>query len=105
MKPSPASTKPSAWLGLTLYLCSPALAPADLFNATTMNAGAVRILCLPSDGDPHTGSGFILADGTHLITNWHVVACTREAGQAQPLSAGAVFYLATPAVSFEVTYQ
>jgi hypothetical protein len=26
-------------------------------------------------------------------------------GQAQPLSSGAIFYLATPAVSFTVTYQ
>ncbi len=81
MKASPASTKPSAWRGLILFLCSPALAPADTLTAA-MTAVTARVLCLPSDGDPHTGSGFILGDGTHLVTNWHVVACTREGGQA-----------------------
>ncbi len=59
----------------------PAWASADTLTAA-MTAVTARVLCLPSDGDPHTGSGFILGDGTHLVTNWHVVACTREGGQA-----------------------
>jgi hypothetical protein len=61
MKASPASTKPSAWLGLILFLCSPALAPADTLTAA-MNAVTARVLCLPSDGDPHTGPPLLKPD-------------------------------------------
>ncbi len=41
----------------------PAWAPADPLTAA-MTAVTARVLCLPSDGDPHTGSGFILGDGS-----------------------------------------
>ncbi len=85
MKATPASPKPSPWLGLILFLCSSALTSADLFNTTTLNTGAVRVLCLPGQGDPLTGSGFSLAGGTYLVTNWHVVACTQEGGQVRVL--------------------
>ena len=85
MKATPASPKSSTWLGLILFLYASALTAADLFNATTLNAGAVRVLCLPVQGDPLTGSGFTLAGGTHLVTNWHVVACTQAGGQVRVL--------------------
>lgn len=47
-----------------------------------LNAVTARVLCLPTRGDPQTGSGIVIAGGTHLVTNWHVVACTQEGGQA-----------------------
>jgi hypothetical protein len=50
-----------------------------------MSGLTARVLCLPGAGEPQTGSGFILDDGTHLVTNWHVVACTQEGGQARVL--------------------
>jgi hypothetical protein len=58
--------------------------------------------------DPGTG-GFYVEDcwsthGVFLVTG-QGKALRATPGQAQPLAPGAVFYLATPAVSFAVTYQ
>lgn len=62
----------------------PGAVPADTLTAA-MSGLTARVLCLPGAGEPQTGSGFILDDGTHLVTNWHVVACTQEGGQARVL--------------------
>ena len=53
--------------------------------------------------------GFYVEDcwstnGVFLLTG-QGKALRAKAGQAQPLAPGARFYLATPAVSFEVNYQ
>ena len=58
--------------------------------------------------DPGQG-GFFVEDcwstqGVFLLTG-PGKAIRAPAGQAQPLAPGARFYLATPAVSFEVNYQ
>ena len=43
-------------------------------------------------------------NGVFLLTG-QGKALRAKAGQAQPLAPGARFYLATPAISFEVNYQ
>jgi hypothetical protein len=47
-----------------------------------LNAVTARVLCLPTRGDPQTGSGILLGGGSYLATNWHPVACTQGGGQA-----------------------
>ncbi|MFZ1539182.1 MAG: serine protease, partial [Chromatiaceae bacterium] len=47
-----------------------------------LNAVTARVLCLPTRGDPQTGSGIVIDGGNHLVTNWHLVACSQEGGQA-----------------------
>ncbi|MGB4335910.1 MAG: trypsin-like peptidase domain-containing protein [Chromatiaceae bacterium] len=51
-------------------------------RADAMNAVTARVLCLPTTGDPQTGSGIVIDGGSHLVTNWHLVACTQEGGEA-----------------------
>jgi hypothetical protein len=61
-------------------LLLPAWTQADtLTNA--MNAVTVRVLCLTPNGNIGTGSGFSIAGGTHIVTNWHVVSCTKNRGK------------------------
>lgn len=50
-----------------------------------MNAVTVRVLCIPEEGDPQSGSGFIVGGGSFLVTNWHVVACTHGGGRVKVL--------------------
>jgi S1-C subfamily serine protease len=38
-----------------------------------MNAVAVRVLCRKAPDAISTGSGFIVGDGLHTVTKWHVV--------------------------------
>ena len=35
-----------------------------------MNAVTVRVLCLPAEGEPESGSGFVVGGGSHVVTNW-----------------------------------
>jgi hypothetical protein len=51
-----------------------------------MNAVTVRVLCLPAEGEPESGSGFVVGGGSHVVTKWHVVSCTAESGQVGILS-------------------
>ncbi len=68
-------------LGLAFLLCwLPVLASAE-GRADALNAVTARVLCLPTTGDPQTGSGILLGGGSYLATNWHLVACTQEGGQ------------------------
>nr|MBP8284035.1 trypsin-like peptidase domain-containing protein [Chromatiaceae bacterium] len=68
-------------LGLAFLLCwLPVLSSAE-GRADALNAITTRVLCLPTTGDPQTGSGILLGDGSYLATNWHLVACTQEGGQ------------------------
>ena len=50
-----------------------------------MNAVTVRVLCLTPNGNIGTGSGFSIAGGTHIVTNWHVVSCTKNRGKVAVL--------------------
>ncbi len=69
-------------LGLAFLLCwLPVLASAE-GRPDALNAVTARVLCLPTTGDPQTGSGILLSGGSYLATNWHLVACTQEGGQA-----------------------
>jgi hypothetical protein len=45
----------------------------------TMTASTVRVLC-QSGGETGTGSGFLIGKSDHVVTNWHVVACTETGG-------------------------
>ncbi len=46
-----------------------------------MKESTVRILC--REGQKiGIGSGFVTGKGSHVVTNWHVVSCTSEGGQA-----------------------
>ncbi len=46
-----------------------------------MKESTVRILCRVGQ-KIGTGSGFVTGKGSHVVTNWHVVSCTSEGGQA-----------------------
>ncbi|MBK1646680.1 hypothetical protein CKO25_18960 [Thiocapsa imhoffii] len=58
-----------------------ALADGSGFTAA-MNAVTVRVICHQAPDFISTGSGFIVANGQYAVTNWHVVACTADGGQA-----------------------
>jgi S1-C subfamily serine protease len=62
------------------FLLPAAPAWADVLT-NHMNAVTVRVLCLPAEGEPESGSGFVVGSGSHVVTNWHVVSCTAERGQ------------------------
>ena len=77
MNASSSLTKP----GLAFLLCwLPILACAE-GRAEALNAVTARVLCLPTTGDPLTGSGILLGGGRYLATTWHLVVCTQEGGQ------------------------
>ncbi|WP_300971778.1 trypsin-like peptidase domain-containing protein [Thiocapsa sp.] len=61
-----------------------ALADADTFTAG-MNDVTVRVLCRQEPESLTTGSGFVVGSGLYAVTNWHVVACTADGGQASVL--------------------
>ena len=67
------------WLGC-LLLSSSNLAVADKLT-DNMNAVTVRVLCMTSNGDIGTGSGFVVGGGSNVATNWHVVSCSEQGGK------------------------
>jgi len=71
-------------LGALLFVA----AAADDAVSERMDAATVRVLCMAAAGDRlGTGSGFVVGNGSHVVTNWHVVACTAEGGAAAVLLA------------------
>lgn len=46
-----------------------------------MKAGTVRVLCKADDG-LGTGSGFLVGEGRHVVTNHHVIKCVESGGVA-----------------------
>lgn len=76
-------------LGLLPLLISP-LIPDQLRAERVppieqMRQSTVFVWCVKSVGKElrgGTGSGFVIGEGTHIVTNWHVVACTAEGGEA-----------------------
>lgn len=73
-------------LGLMLScLCAqPGWAGVERLTAD-MNAPTVRVLCRQEPESLTTGSGFVVGNGLYAVTNWHVVACTADGGQAAVL--------------------
>jgi hypothetical protein len=63
------------------WLLLPPLAGADAL-ADRMDATTVRVLCIPKQGNPGSGSGFVVGNGDYVVTNHHVIACTAEGGRA-----------------------
>lgn len=73
-------------IGLLLVLpWSPAARSDENASTAAMNAVTVRVLCRKAPDAISTGSGFIVGDGLYTVTNWHVVACTADGGQAAAL--------------------
>ena len=52
-----------------------------------MRSSTVPVVCLNSPSDMGTGSGFLVADGKHVVTNRHVIACTDEGGKVGIMAA------------------
>lgn len=66
-----------------MLLAVSVLAPVQAEDITQrMHGTAVRILCILSEDELGTGSGLVVDAGRHVVTNWHVVDCTAEGGQA-----------------------
>ncbi|WPL22536.1 trypsin-like peptidase domain-containing protein [Thiorhodovibrio frisius] len=75
-----------ALTALSTLLTSTPLRASDDATRAHMDAATLRVLCLSEDGtELGTGSGFVIGDGRHVVTNWHVVDCTAAAGQAAVL--------------------
>ena len=58
------------------------LAAGAASRADRMDAATVRVLCLPKEGNPGSGSGFVVGGGEFVVTNHHVIACATEGGRA-----------------------
>jgi hypothetical protein len=67
------------------YPWSPAARSDGDASTTAMNAVTVRVLCRKAPDAISTGSGFIVGEGLYTVTNWHVVACSADGGQAAVL--------------------
>lgn len=62
--------------------------PASADSLTeAMRASTVPVVCAVSLSNLGTGSGFLVADGKHVVTNRHVVACTDESGKVGIMAA------------------
>lgn len=73
---------PSKILNPILILCIVLAFPANADSLTeAMRLSTVPVVCLVSPSDVGTGSGFLVADGKHVVTNRHVIACTDEGGK------------------------
>lgn len=45
-----------------------------------MKQSTVRIMCVTKTGGG-SGSGFVVGEGKHLVTNWHVADCVEKKGK------------------------
>lgn len=52
----------------------------------SMRSSTVPVVCIVSPTNMGTGSGFIVANGKHVVTNHHVVACADEGGKVRVMS-------------------
>ena len=73
-------------LTLCLGFAWPATAIADSLTEA-MRSSTVPVICVVSPTHMGTGSGFWVADGKHLVTNHHVIACTDEGGKVGIMAA------------------
>lgn len=62
-----------------------------------MRSSTVPVVCIVSPSDIGAGSGFIVASGKHVVTNWHVVSCTDGGGKVGVMSASGEFMQAAVA--------
>lgn len=60
-----------------------------------MRISTVPVLCVTSRENIGGGSGFIVATGSHVVTNRHVVACADEGGKVGVMSASGEWVQAT----------
>ncbi|WPL17895.1 Putative serine protease HhoB precursor [Thiorhodovibrio winogradskyi] len=75
---------------LTTLLATPPIHARDEATRARMDAATLRVLCLSEDGNElGAGSGFVIGSGRHVVTNWHVVECTAEGGEAAVLLSAA----------------
>lgn len=73
---------------LTLILGLAWATPASADNLTeAMRSSTVPVVCVVSPTNLGAGSGFLVADGKHVVTNRHVVACTNEGGKVGIMAA------------------
>ncbi len=63
------------------------LAPAVHADASfeSMMASTIRIYCIGTDGSQGSGSGFVVGRRDHVVTNWHVVECSKDGGKIKLL--------------------
>jgi len=61
-------------------LLLPSLTAANTL-ADDMDASTVRLICFPKEGNPGAGSGFVVGRGDFVVTNHHVIACTKAGGR------------------------
>lgn len=53
----------------------------------SMRSSTVPVVCIASPTEVGAGSGFLIAEGKHVVTNRHVVACGDEGGQVGIMTA------------------
>lgn len=81
---------------LTLILGFAWATPVSADSLTeAMRASTVPVVCVVSASNLGTGSGFLVADGKHVVTNRHVVACTNEGGKVGIMAANGELIQAT----------
>jgi len=65
-------------LSLGIFDSAQAASPEE-----NMQQSTVRPICVAGKSKGvETGSGFVIGDGSHVATNWHVVSCVEQGGQA-----------------------
>jgi len=78
---------------ITLILGLALAMPTNADSLTeAMRSSTLPVVCVGSDSNLGTGSGFLVADGKHVVTNRHVIACNDEGGKVGIMAAnGDVF--------------
>lgn len=85
MRPHTPHQRILPWLLVSICSLPTSLPATSLITA--MNAATVRVLCHSTSGMAGTGSGLLLAGGTNIATNEHVVTCVDEGGKISVLLA------------------
>lgn len=76
------------FLALIMLLGLGLSAPSQANELTeSMRTSTLPVVCLISPTNMGGGSGFIVADGKHVVTNRHVVACADEGGKVGVMTA------------------
>lgn len=76
------------FLALMLLLGLGLSTPSQANELTeSMRTSTLPVVCLISPTNMGGGSGFIVADGKHVVTNRHVVACADEGGKVGVMTA------------------
>ncbi|MEO5359897.1 MAG: trypsin-like peptidase domain-containing protein [Nitrospirota bacterium] len=70
--------KKMASLIIAIFMFSGTIASADDLPIKRMKDSTVRIVNFYNGKLLGSGSGFVIGDGFHVVTNWHVVACIEK---------------------------